>query len=200
MTEEFFDRKCADELALRIADRLGERQRKLDCMAAWEQPARKVRLHPMVLSVMSIAACVAIAFVLFTPSRSTKSPIDELGIGVPTFEEYRAASQMSEISQLLVEQKYAEALPTVETELAHSDEDLQGLMQKAHGNVDEELAYEIETEQMLNGELRWAYIYILVRESRNEEACSQLLQYLALSPDVAMHREKAEALMNKLKR
>ena len=198
MTEEFFDRKCADELTLRIADRLGERQRKLDCMAVWEQPARKARLHPMVLSVMSIAACAAIAFVLFTPSRSTKSPIDELGIGVPTFEEYRAASQLSEISQLLVKQKYAEALLIVETELVHSDEDLQGLMQKAHGNVDEELAYEIETEQMLNGELRWAYIYILIHENKNEEAYKQLQQYLEVAPDMALHREEAETLMRKM--
>ena len=201
MTEEIFDRKCADELTLRIADRLGERQHKLDCMAKWEQPTRKVSLRPMILSVMSIAACVVIAFVLFTPSRSTMNPFEELGIGVPTFEEYRAAMpRLAEISQLLIEHNYAEALPIVKEELANSDIDLQKLMQKVQDNADEELAYEMEMEQILNGELRWAYIYILVYENKTEEACKQLQQYLEMTPDRMSHREEAEALIRKIKK
>lgn len=201
MTEEFFDRNCADELTARIADRLGERQRKLDCMAMWEKPARRVNLQPVILSVMSIAACVAVAFMLFAPSRSTLNPLDELSIGVPTFEEYRAAMpRLTEISQLLSEQKYAEALPIVVEELASSDADLQELMQKAQGGTDEELAYEMETEQVLNGELRWAYIYILIHENKTEEAYKQLQQYLEAVPDMALHREEAAALMRKIKK
>ena len=201
MTEEFFDKKSADELTLRIADRLGERQRKLESMAKWEQPARKVSFRPAILSVMSIAACVAIAFILFTPSRSTVNPIDDLGLETPMFEEYRAAMpRMIEISQLLTEQRYADALPIVEEELATSDMDLQELMEKAACDADEELAYETETEQALNGELRWAYIYILVRENKFEEACKQLQQYLEMSPDIVSHREEAENLLKKIKK
>lgn len=201
MEEEVFDRKSADELTLRIADRLGRRQEKLDRMAEWERPARKIAWRPVVLSALAMAACLVVAFVVIAPWRTTEeSPLDELGIAVPDFEDYRSAvPELSEISKLIANQQYADALPKVEAALEHSDRELRGLDMALLDNDDEVLAYAEEAEQILNGELRWAYIYLLVREERKEEACEQLKLYLKLPRGVVQHREEAKALRKKLR-
>ena len=87
----------------------------------------------------------------------------------------------------------------MEAALEHSDRELRGLDMALLDNDDEVLAYAEEAEQILNGELRWAYIYLLVREERKEEACEQLKLYLKLPRGVVQHREEAKALRKKLR-
>lgn len=205
MSEEVFSRKDADELTRRIADRLGERQQKIDRMAEWESAEQRaggltVSLRP-ILAVLAVAACLVVALVVIAPWRSTVSPLDELGIGAPTFEEFRApVPELSEITGLIESKNYADALPKVEAALEHSDRELRGLEMALLDTDDEILAYAEETEQMMNGELRWAYIYLLVREERNEDALSELKRYLKLPARVCTHRDEAKALQKAIKK
>ena len=202
MSEEVFDRKNADELTLLIADRLGRRQEMLDRMAEWERPARTIAWRPAVLSALAIAACLAVAFVVLKPAAGdgTGNLLDELGIEAPTFEEYRAATpQLSEITTLIENENYALAIEKVELALEHSDRELRGLEMALLDTDDEVLAYAEETEQQLNGELRWAYIYLLVRVGRTEDALAQLKRYLKLPSYVMQHKDEAKALRKKLK-
>lgn len=200
MSEEVFDRKSADELTLRIAERLGKRQEKLDRMAEWEPKSQRVKLHPIVISALAIAACLVVAFIIQMPkTNSFDNPLDELGIAAPGFDVYRSAvPELSEITQLISEQKYADALPKVEEALEHSDMNLRELEVALQDSDDEVLNDEKETEQVVNGELLWAHIYLLVRENRNVEACEQIDLYLKLPSSLISHEEEAKALKKRL--
>ncbi len=197
MTEEVFIRKDADALDLLIADRLGERQRKLDRMATWERPARSVQLRP-VMAALAIAACLAVAFVVIAPWKTTISPWDELGLESPSSETLRAATpDMAEITQLIEAQNYDEAIVKTEQALAQSDRELRILSDALLGGEDDELLYEEEMEQLNNDQLRWTYIYLLVRAERHDDASAELKRYLKNKR--AEHREEAKALLRKLK-
>ena len=200
MSEEVFDRKKADELTLRIADRLGKRQEKIDCMAEWERGSRRMELRPITLSALAIAACLVVVFIIQIPRTSNSSnPLDELGIAAPSFELYRSAvPELSEITHLISDQKYIEALPKVHEALEHSDLNLRELEMALQNNDDEVLSDEKETEQVLNGELRWAYIWLLVFDNNNEKALEQIDLYLNLQLSLISHEVEAKELKKKL--
>lgn len=197
MAEEVFIRKDADALDLLIADRLGERQRKLDRMAAWERPARSVQLRP-VMAALAIAACLVVALVVVAPWKTTASPWDELGLETPNTETLRSATpEMAEISQLIQAKNYDEALAATEVALAQSDRELRILNDALVVSEDDELLYEQEMEQLNNDQLRWTYIYLLVHAERHDDASAELKRYLKNKR--AEHREEAKALLRKLK-
>lgn len=196
MSEEVFDRKSADELTLHIAERLGRRQEKIDRMAEWERKGQRMKMHPIVLSALAIAACLVVAFVMQMPRTN---PLDELGIAAPGFEMYRSAvPELSEITQLISDQKYVDALPKVKEALEHSDMNLRELEIALQDSEDEVLNDEKETAEVLNGELRWAYIWLLVHENRNEEAVEQIRLYLELPSELISHEAEAKALAKKI--
>ena len=196
MSEEVFNRKSADELTLRIAARLGARQEKIERMAEWERPAFIIKWRPLVLPAMAVAACLIVALVVIAPRHSmgVSSP-DELDISAPDFEDYRAAMpELTEITQLIAAGSYSEALPKVEAALQQSDSELSEKERALSENDDEGLAYEVETSQVLNGELRWAYIYLLVRNNNIRSAHAELERYLALPSGTISHQEEAKDL------
>ena len=196
MTEEVFIRKYADALDLLIADRLGERQRKLDRMAAWERPARNIQLRPM-MAALAIAACLAVALVVVAPWKTTTSPWNELGLDAPNVETLRSATpEMAEISQLIRDENYDAALAATEVALAQSDRELRILNDALVSGDDDILLYEADAEQLNNDQLRWTYIYLLVRAERNDDARIQLKRYLKHKG--AEHREEAKALLKKI--
>ena len=198
MNEEVFIRTEADELDLLIADRLGERQRKLDRMAVWERPARNVQLRPVMVA-LAIAACLVVAFVVIAPWKTTISPWDELGLEPPSREALRAATpDMAEITQLIEAQNYDAAIVKTEQALAQSDRELRVLSDALLGGEDDELLYEEEMEQLHNSELRWTYIYLLLRMERNEDARAELKQYLKYKD--APHRAEAKELLKLIKK
>ena len=197
MTEEVFIRKDADALDLLIADRLGERQRKLDRMAAWERPARSVQLRP-VMAALAIAACLVVALVVVAPWKTTASPWDELGLETPNTETLRSATpEMAEISQLIQAKNYDEALAATEVALAQSDRELRILSDAMVAGEDEVLLYEEEAEMLNNYQLRWTYIYLLVQTERKEDAVAQLKLYLKHKD--CPHRGDAKVLLKQLK-
>lgn len=198
MTEEVFIRKDADALDLLIADRLGERQRKLDRMAAWERPARSVQLRP-VMAALAIAACLAVALVVIAPWKTTTSAWDELGLETPTSEMLRAATpNMAEIVQLIEAQNYDEAIVKTEQALAQSDRELRILSDAMVAGEDDELLYEEEMELLNNCQLRWTYIYLLLRVDRNQDARAELKLYLKYKD--APHRAEAKELLKRIKK
>ena len=197
MTEEVFIRTEADALTQRIADRLGERQKKLDRMAEWERPARQLQLRP-VIAMLAIAACIAVVVLILPPWQRTGNPGDELGLESPVSESFRTATpDMAEISQLIEAKNYDEAIPKVELALQQSDRELSILSDAMVAGEDEVLLYEQEAEQLNNYQLRWTYIYLLVQTGRNEDASAQLKLYLKRKD--CPHREEAKALLKHLK-
>ena len=192
--EERFERKEADALTLRIIDRLGERQQKLDCMAEWERSAQHRPLRPT-LALLAIAACIAAVIIVQSPWQS-RSSWEELGLESPVSESFRAATpDLAEINQLIEAKNYDKALAKTEQALAQSDSELSMLSDVAA--TDEELLYEKEAEQLNNQQLRWTCIYLLVQTERIEAACSQLEIYLQQKD--CPHRSEAQKLLKKLK-
>lgn len=198
MENERFDRSEADELDKRIIERLGQRQTKLERMAEMEREATRTNLRPLLVA-LGVAACLAVAFLISPLWQSSLSPLDELGIAAPSAENYRAAQpELTEIAQLIEAQRYDEALTKAEKALCRSDVKLEELEEASAICDDEALDYEAEEERVYNGELRWTYIYLLVRADKNKEARHQLKLYLKDAKDVA-HRDEAKALLEKIK-
>ena len=79
MNEERYLRQEADPLTVRIAERLGERQQKLDRMAAWDQSEKASRLKPLYWAAPLAACLVAVVLIAVWVKQET-SPLDELGI------------------------------------------------------------------------------------------------------------------------
>lgn len=205
MSEEVFNRQDADELTLLIADRLGERQKKLDRMAAWEQGLEKGRAErrrtwvPVTVSFLAIAACVVVAFVVVRPWDS--NVLDELGIGAPEFEDYRGdMPELPEIQQLISAGKYDEALIRVERALEVSSTEVRDMEWGVAYADDDELQYILDEMTMANGELRWARIYILVRQGDEAGALQELRRYLKMPSRLLRHVDEARALRKALKK
>ena len=186
--EEVFDKTKADELEQRIADRLGKRQEKLEQMESWE----KAKIRPLYM-VLAAAACI-VAVVLMRPLWTTApSPLDELGIEAPQFSDFRAASpEVKKIEQMMEEGKYEEALVRIRKSLELSDWTLAELAGVADAWDSEEM------DRLENSELRWTYIYLLIKTGDTKEARKQLKIYLK-DRTHCEHREEAKELLEKLK-
>ncbi len=198
MENEVFIKESSDELTQRIANRLGERQQKLEQMAAWEQSSKGQKMRPLYY-LTAVAACVA-AVVLFWPT-SKLSPAEELGIGVPTMTEYRDASpEISRIEKFISEEKYEDAIRVTEKALKNSDLAIYELenIPEIWENL-EEMEYEDNLARVKNAELRWTYIYLLVQLERNKEARKELKTYLK-EPQYCEHEEEARKLLKQLKK
>lgn len=185
-----------DELTERITARLAERQRKLERMQEMERPARRVKFYGGAVA-LAVAACIA-ALVVFAPWKSV-SPVDELGIS-PDLTEFRsAAPDMAEIQTLLDRPDYVSALEKTEAALRHSDMEVREMSDVANYWGDEETDYEEEMERVMNSELRWTYIYLLVKNDRNKDAIKELKIYIK-NKEYCEHLEEAKQLLAKLKK
>ena len=200
MNEEVFVKQEADELTNRIANRLGERQKKLEQMEKWERQEKKpVRLRPIFVTV-AVAACIAALFFFSPFGGHEQSLVDELGIATPNMTEFRAANKdMTEIASLMENEDYEKALEKTEMALNRSDESLKMLEEvAAEWDDDEAVRYDQELEWAVNSELRWTYIYLLVKQGHKREARKELKRYLQY-PEYCEHEAEAKALLNKLK-
>lgn len=183
------------ELQKLITERLEEHERKLKRLREMEH-IRKKREMTKYLSVVAIAACVLSLFVFFPISQS--SPLDELNIQPSTMAFRNASPEMSEISRLIESEDYSTAIAKTEEALKVSDgkiwliKDTEGLFD------DEESIYEEQMEYTNNSELRWMYIYALVKERREKDAIKQLNLYLK-RPKYCHNIEEAKTLLKILK-
>ena len=178
-----------DELTCRIAQRLGERQRKLKQMEEWEHHAG-ASTKRLVMTVLSVAACVTLLWFL-TPSNSV-SVVDELGIRPDVTEFRSASSELSAIQRMMDASEYEEALTCAQKALNNSDSALLVLTSE-DVSLEEGMEYEIHFERAMNSELRWLYIYLLSKTERYEEALTQLDLYMKDESN-APHIATAKAL------
>ena len=199
MNEEIDVKQEADELTKRIVDRLGERQQKLEPMAAWERKGRRpARLHPL-FATIAVAACIGLA-VVFLPMLSTEqSLLDELDIPTPGLTEYRAATpELNEIAGLMEKEDFETALKRTETALHRSDASIKMLEEVAEDwGDDDAVRYDQDMERAVNSELRWTYIYLLIKQDRKKDAKKQLKVYLKY-PEFCEHQAEAKALLEKI--
>lgn len=178
----------------RIVSRLGARNEKMERMEAWDRAARR-RSRLAYLTVAAVAACLAL-IVVVNPF-SSGNVMDELGIQRPSTLEFRAAvPELDEVDRLIDNGKYYEALDIAEAELKGSDMRLKELARLDIEN-DEELQYEYRCEKLLNSELRWAYIYLLVMAECDRTAVKELKRYLR-DDEFCTHRKDAENLLRAL--
>lgn len=199
MNEEKFNPNVADGDTMLIVARLGERKRKLERMAEMEHRlARRTtaRLYTSIVSAM--AAVVLLTLVLVPLWRMQISPLDKTGISQPTFSDYRSGNaDIAEITKLMNRQDYKQALTVTKKALHTSDIALKDLYGKDVELDDEELVYEKELEGNINSELRWAYIYLLVKLDDVKEARRQLHKYLK-AKDYCQHQAEAKALLKEI--
>lgn len=199
MNEEKFNPNVADADTMLIVSRLGERKRKLERMAEMEQRlARRTtaRLYAGIVSAM--AAVILLTLVLVPLWRMQISPLDKTGISQPTFSDYRSGNaDIAEITKLMNRQDYKQALTVTKKALHTSDIALKDLYGKDVEFDDEELVYEEELERNTNSELRWAYIYLLVKLDDVKEARRQLHKYLK-AKDYCQHQAEAKALLEEI--
>ena len=199
MNEEKFNPNVADGDTMLIVARLGERKRKLERMAEMEQRlARRTtaRLYTSIVSAM--AAVVLLTLVLVPLWRMQISPLDKTGISQPKFSDYRSGNaDIAEITKLMNRQDYKQALTVTKKALHTSDIALKDLYGKDVECDDEELVYEEELERNTNSELRWAYIYLLVKLDDVKEARRQLHKYLK-AKDYCQHQAEAKALLEEI--
>lgn len=199
MNEEKFNPNVADGDTMLIVARLGERKRKLERMAEMEQRlARRTtaRLYTSIVSAM--AAVVLLTLVLVPLWRMQISPLDKTGISQPKFSDYRSGNaDIAEITKLMNRQDYKQALTVTKKALHTSDIALKDLYGKDVEFDDEELVYEEELERNTNSELRWAYIYLLVKLDDVKEARRQLHKYLKVK-DYCQHQAEAKALLEEI--
>lgn len=199
MNEEIFNHNVADGDTMLIVARLGERKRKLERMAEMEQRlARRTTARLYTSIVSAVAAVVLLTLVLVPLWRMQISPLDKTGISQPTFSDYRSGNaDIAEITKLMNRQDYKQALTVTKKALHTSDIALKDLYGKDVEFDDEELVYEEELERNTNSELRWAYIYLLVKLDDVKEARRQLHKYLK-AKDYCQHQAEAKALLEEI--
>ena len=199
MNEEKFNPNVADGDTMLIVARLGERKRKLERMAEMEQRMVRrttARLYTSIVSAM--AAVILLTLVLVPLWRMQISPLDKTGISQPTFSDSRSGNaDIAEITKLMNRQDYKQALTVTKKALHTSDIALKDLYGKDVEFDDEELVYEEELERNTNSELRWAYIYLLVKLDDVKEARRQLHKYLK-AKDYCQHQAEAKALLEEI--
>lgn len=189
-----------------IVDRLGERQRKLDRMSAWEKAAsggqkRNLRL---LYAAISVAACIALVVVVNpflnggVMSGGTSVINGTMEMTRPDFSTFRAAlPELLQVEQLIDAGEYYKALDIVEAKLEASDKKVKKA-EKEPLYDDEEWMYEYKAEKLLNAELRWTYIYLLVMVECDRTAVKELKKYLE-DEEFCLHKKDADAMMRALK-
>jgi hypothetical protein len=149
---------------------------------------------------LGIVICIVAVFISSPFEQSGQSCLDDLGIASPGMTDVRAASpELTEISNLMEKEDYENALEKTEAALERSEEALKMYYETEESWGDEDaIKYDEEMEWVLNSELRWIYIYLLVKQGRKKDAKKELKRYLKY-PDYWEHEVEAKALLEKLK-
>ncbi|MBQ9363479.1 MAG: hypothetical protein IJT97_08715 [Bacteroidaceae bacterium] len=127
-----------DALTQRIAAGLGERKRKLDRMAEWERPARRIPMWTV--GTLLAAACVVLV-VLLVPGVGDNNP----SVGI---EAVRGAEV--DVERLMEAGRYEEAFCIIDSALLETEKAVAELEQSEQ---DEETEYELCVERQRRDDL-----------------------------------------------
>ena len=195
MQDERFNPREQDELTQVIVERLAERQRKIDRMKEMSTPHRRISLYGG--ATLAVAACVAViaVFNLF----SNVSPLDEAGIGKPEMSQLRGtSSSMTKIYGFLDNEEYAAAERLARKTIDGLEANLDLYRELPPEYDSEEEAYEAKHEMVTLSQLRWTYIYLLVKQDKKQIAIKQLKIYIK-DKEHAEHYDEAKKLLKVLK-
>lgn len=188
-----------------ITGRLGERQRKMERIGAMEKAtAREQKRRLSILyTAISIAACVALVVIVNPFAGSDVQQVVEDNrrepvMARPDFSTFRAAlPELVQVEAFIDAGEYYKALDLVMVKLKESDKNIK-YAEKEPMFDDEEWMYEYRSEKLLNAELRWTYIYLLVMVECDYTAVKELKRYLK-DEEFCLHREEAEGMLKALR-
>lgn len=182
-----------------IANRLGERQRKLERIGAMEKATERGRKRNLSIlyTAISIAACITLV-VIVNPFTGNGPQHGAFAMEAPDFSTFRAAQpELAQVEALIDAGEYYRALDIVEAKLKESDRNVKHA-EKEPLFDDEEWMYEYRAEKLMNAELRWTYIYLLVMVECDRTAVKELKRYLR-DEEFCMHREDAKDMLEALR-
>lgn len=185
-----------DELTQLIAERLGERKRKIQRMQEMEH-ASKIKNQTIRCALYVMAACLVVGLILW-PWNGLENPIDALGIDMTATDAYRAATPQSEaIASLIDEGKYEDAQKKVIEAIEESEYNLSVL--RTCLEEDDESEYLISLELSYNAELRWLHACIQVKNEDYKAAEKELKRYLR-HDEYCDHKNEARLLLEEIKK
>lgn len=185
-----------DELTQLIAERLGERKRKIQRMQEMEH-ASKIKNQTIRRALYVMAACLVVGLILW-PWNGSENPIDALGIDMTATDAYRAATPQSEaIASLIDEGKYEDAQKKVIEAIEESEYNLSVL--RTCLEEDDESEYLISLELSYNAELRWLHACIQVKNEDYKAAEKELKRYLR-HDEYCDHKNEARLLLEEIKK
>lgn len=198
------DNGCNDVDKL-IVGRLGERQRKMERIGAMEKAAARERRRKqsILYTAISIAACVALVVIVNPFAGSDVQQVAEdnrrgLAVARPDFSTFRAAlPELVQVEGFIDAGEYYKALDLVEVKLKESDKNIK-YAEKEPMFDDEEWMYEYRSEKLLNGELRWTYIYLLLMVDSENTAVKELKRYMK-DEEFCLHMEEAKDMLEALR-
>lgn len=190
-----------DNLDLLIVERLGERDRKIKRIEKWNTYNSGLKTTYAVISVLSVAACLAFVFLVASPWTDNESGdnINDLDISLDRNYFRSADSEMKEVMGSIDKKQYEIAIQQCKELLEQSDIILSQLESNKPNVMDEEQEYELEMQKAENEEIRWTYIFLLVKNNEATEALEHLDRYIEGSNRSA-HMDEALALREKIKK
>lgn len=198
MNEETYNPQNSDALERDIIQALGERQRKMELIAEWNQTSSR-RFHLPAFAGIAAAACIALLLV-FAPWRQgtlTPSPLEQWMMA--STEETRAALvEDVELEQALEAKDYKDALVVVSASIADCRQEETQLTAQQNETPDEETAYELEVVRSKRDEAQWLRICLLVELEQKSDAIEELKDYCK-DPNMKAYKEEAQQLLRKLK-
>lgn len=180
-----------------IIDRLGERQRKVERMDVFEKASARGRKRNMSIlyTAISIAACIALVAIVNPFANDNRR---DFAMTRPDFSTFRAAlPELVQVEAFIDAGEYYKALDLVEVKLKESDKNIK-YAEKEPMFDDEEWMYEYKAEKLLNAELRWTYIFLLVMVECDHTAVKQLKRYLK-DEEYCLHIEDAKDMLEALR-
>lgn len=195
MTEQNNMNHLNDDIQQRIVERLGERERKLGKIVAWERASRKG--HISLYTAVSVAASLLLVVLLNPFASGGGNVYEELGIMQPGFSSYRSSMDgVAEVERLIDDGECYEALDIIENLLKESERNIKNA-EKTPMFDDEEWVYEYKSEKLFYSELRWTYIYLLIVLECENSAVKELKRYIA-DDEFCIHKAEAEKLLRAL--
>lgn|GEM_PF-859326 len=195
----------SDAMDAMIVQGLGRRQDKVNRMAEMERAMnrRSIRMWQAVVP-LAAAACVAAIFVWFQTPADNVTPWDELGLSRPALTAYRTATVGSDDIDKLVETgDYGQALAKTAEALKASDKRVEAAAEAVAACAeDQSLVYALQSERSFASELRWTYIYLLVKTGDHQAAMAEIRRYIheARHAECMEHAEDAGKLLEKLEK
>lgn len=171
------------EFTRQLQEALKSRMEKINLMKQWEdeeaEPAVQKVGHRKTLwrIVASVAAVVVISVSLYMfiqPSTQVKMPSLTESYG----DVYRSSGELSQVKDLILEKRYAEALQMIDSLEKWTQVDEKNGVKATMSNEERErIQYEQEVELQEADRLKWLKVYALMGLDRREEAL-QLLDEL----------------------